>query len=491
MNNINEKLSISNKCDAILKNGKRKGQKCNSPKKIELLVNDILIIRCNRHNKDIFNLFNEKQKNAYDLCIKNKDNIFITGPGGTGKSFLINVIKQHVINNNISYALTSSTGISAININGQTIQSYFGIPIYVTKIKHVKNMKNDKLIFIPKKEIIMRIRKLDILIIDEISMLNINIFEIIEFIARKIRNNDEIFGGIKIIMLGDFFQLPPVPDNEDRNNNIKYKFCFESKLWNYLKLKNVILEDSYRQKDNVFYNMLKKIRLGNIDKNIINILEKKNILHNEIKKYDDWIILFSSNSQKNKYNNIKLKEINNKCKIYKSFYEGKKKYKNIFSNIPNIIRLKIKCRIMLIKNIKVNNITYVNGDKGIVINFDEKDNPIVIFDRYPKNKIIIESQTWKTYDMSIPSEPLLLAKKKQIPIILSWATTIHKSQGLTLNNVIIDFSHIFLKGQAYVALSRCKELNGIKILNFNHKKILVNEKIINFYKEIKNDIDYG
>lgn len=93
--------------------------------------------------------------------------------------------------------------------------------------------------------------------------------------------------------------------------------------------------------------------------------------------------------------------------------------------------------------------------------------------------------------MSIPSEPLLLAKKKQIPIILSWATTIHKSQGLTLNNVIIDFSHIFLKGQAYVALSRCKELNGIKILNFNHKKILETKKIINFYKEIKNDIDYG
>lgn len=482
-------INTTNECNAILKNGKRKGQRCNASKKIDLLIDNIIIPRCNRHNKDVTDMLNNEQKRAYNLCTHTSENIFITGPGGVGKSFLINIIKQYFIKNNISYGLTSSTGISSVNINGQTIQSFFGIPIHITKIKHVKCQQNNKLIFKPKKEIIMRIKYLDVLIIDEISMLNINIFEIIEFMSRKIRKNEKIFGGIKIILIGDFFQLPPVPDNDDKNNNIKYKFCFESYIWKYLNLKNVILNESYRQKDNTFYDILKKIRLGNINKNIINIFKKKNIFYNEIKKYSDWTILFSSNSQKNIYNNIKLKEINNETKIYKSLYKGKEIYKNTFFNIPDTIKLKINCRIILIKNIKINNICYVNGDRGKVIDFNEENNPVVIFERFPKNKVIIEKQIWKTYDMTNPLKPSLLAEITQIPIILSWATTIHKSQGLTLDKVIIDFSHIFLKGQAYVALSRCKNLNELKILNFNYKKILVNKKIIKFYEKIKDHYD--
>lgn len=340
-----EPLMIKNRCNAILKNGKRKGQKCNAPKKIELLINNVLFLRCNRHKKDIINIFNHEQKKAYELCTQTKENIFITGPGGVGKSFIINLIKQYFIENKISYALTSSTGISSVNINGQTIQSFYGIPVYITNIKHIK--KNDELIFKPKKEIIDRIKSLEVLIIDEISMISISIFEIIEYLSRKIRNNKNIFGGIRIILIGDFFQLPPVPDND--NNSNKYNFCFESYLWKKLKLKNIILKETFRQNDNIFYDILKKVRLGIINKNIIDIFKKHNILYNEIKKFTDWTILFSSNSQKDIYNNIKLKEINDKCRIYKSLYKGKKIYKNIFSNIPNIIKLKKNVKLYLLR----------------------------------------------------------------------------------------------------------------------------------------------
>lgn len=481
-----ESSIITYKCNAILKTGNRKNEICGANKKKDVIIDGFLQPRCNRHiinNKFINEIkLNKIQKKAYELCINSEENIFITGSAGVGKSLLIRNVKKFFDENIVNYVLTSSTGISSLNIDGQTVQSFFGLKSYITKLAHVKD--NNKLIYKLNRKVVERIKKLDILIIDEISMLDSNIFDIIEYISRKIKKNKKLFGGIKLILVGDFFQLPPTPDYEDRLKGVKHMYCFKSIVWEKLKFVNIILNTSYRQKNKVFYNMLLNIRLCKINNEIITVLNKKIIKFDDLEKYEDWTILFSSNYQKDKYNNMKLNKINNEYKRYKSLYKGNIKYNKLFINIPDNLFLKIGAYIMLTKNIYIDNILYINGDKGKIIGFDEKNNPIVIFDRFPIIKNVIKKQEWNIYNMKDPINPKLLASKIQYPIVLSWAITIHKSQGLSLDKVIIDFSDIFLNGQAYVALSRCKSLKNLKLLNFDYKKITVNNEIINFYNNL-------
>ena len=423
---------------------------------------------------------NSKQNEAFK-AMKNGFNIFITGPGGSGKSHVINFFVEYYKNNyeddeNKLY-VTSSTGLSSLLINGITINQYSGIGIgdkeidyYVKKIS--KNKKTRE-----------RWRNTKILIIDEVSMISSDIFEKLDIIGQKIRKNGKPFGGIQIILSGDFLQLPPVKANE---------FCFESFSWDICINKTFYFDKIIRQKNGEFQNILNKIRVGNVDADVVETLEK---CRNRVLKNDKGImptLLFSRKDMVKTYNDSKLQELINKGEKtveYKSKYvfsskvreEVKPDYIQLINsqyNIDDNIVLTKYSQVML----NVNGIDegLANGSRGIIIDFtnDEKQNPIVYF----LNGKTIEIKP-KDYKIEEEKDSVI---KKQIPLIHAWAITIHKAQGMSLEYIETDIGNsIFEYGQAYVVLSRIKNLEGLSLINIDYSRIKANPKIIKFYENLK------
>ena len=423
---------------------------------------------------------NSKQNEAFK-AMKNGFNIFITGPGGSGKSHVINFFVEYYKNNyeddeNKLY-VTSSTGLSSLLINGITINQYSGIgtgekeiDYYVKKIS--KNKKTRE-----------RWKNTKILIIDEVSMISSDIFEKLDIIGQKIRKNGKPFGGIQIILSGDFLQLPPVKANE---------FCFESFSWDICINKTFYFDKIIRQKNGEFQNILNKIRVGNVDADVVETLEK---CRNRVLKNDKGImptLLFSRKDMVKTYNDSKLQELidkGEKTVEYKSRYVFSSKIKeevkpdyiqliNSQYNIDDNIVLTKYSQVML----NVNGIDegLANGSRGIIIDFtnDEKQNPIVYF----LNGKTIEIKP-KDYKIEEEKDSVI---KKQIPLIHAWAITIHKAQGMSLEYIETDIGNsIFEYGQAYVVLSRIKNLEGLSLINIDYSRIKANPKIIKFYENLK------
>ena len=423
---------------------------------------------------------NNKQNEAFK-AMKNGLNIFITGPGGSGKSHVINFFVEYYKNNyendENKLFVTSSTGLSSLLINGITINQYSGIGIgdkeidyYVKKIS--KNKKTRE-----------RWKSTKILIIDEVSMISSDIFEKLDIIGQKIRKNTKSFGGIQIILSGDFLQLPPVKSNE---------FCFESFSWDICINKTFYFDKIIRQKDGEFQNILNKIRIGNVDADVVETLEK---CRNRVLKNDKGImptLLFSRKDMVKTYNDSKLQELidkGEKTVEYKSKYVFSSKVReevrpdyiqliNSQYNIDDNIVLTKYTQVML--NVNGVDEGLANGSRGIIIDFtnDEKQNPIVYF----LNGKTIEIKP-KDYKIEEEKDSVI---KKQIPLIPAWAITIHKAQGMSLEYIETDIGNsIFEYGQAYVVLSRIKNLEGLSLINIDYSRIKANPKIIKFYENLK------
>ena len=323
-----------------------------------------------------------------------------------------------------------------------------------------------------------RIRKAKILAIDEISMVSSNIFDILDAVLKAIRNNDKVMGGLQIVLFGDFLQLPPIS-----RDNSNFDFCFNSKTFKELNLETFVLEQVFRQNDEKFIKVLNNLRLGLIDE------EDKQIIASRIKAKDQITaikptILTTHNYKVEKINQEELRKIPQNEVVYNANYFGSKdKIEFLKKNCmaPEVLKLKIGAQVMMIKN------TYqkdgiVNGSLGIVRDLSPKKNyPVVEF---AGNKIItISPEEWllEKYDEQ-KGEMVSEAGLEQIPLILSWAMTIHKSQGLTLDKISCDLSESFSPGQVYVALSRAKSLQGVFIESINFAKITSNRDAVRFYK---------
>lgn len=443
---------------------------------------------------------NKEQKRAYNIITQKRKNVFITGPGGVGKSYLLKTIIHYFNNNNIKYVTTAPTGVASINIGGQTLTSLFGIiPKYDT-LESIIDKETGKI----RKEVIKQrvkkiIKKIDVLFIDEISMVSKDLFEMIDIYCKHIRKNANLFGGIQIVLFGDFLQLGPVPTTKTKtdyiNNKIEiYKYnktnvhVFMSKIWNKLKLIIINLKESMRQSDLVTFNFLSSIRYGIINKNEVEVLKKNKINIKKIceEKYKNHVILFGSNFKKDEYNNKMLNKIKKKSNIYKSklittYNLNDIDKTSLFNVIPHKLELKIGARIMLIKNITINNYYLVNGDLGYVSGFNSNKEPIIKFDRIPHIKFNITPQIWEIFDQQL--QPVISIK--QIPLNLAWALTVHKSQGLTFHKVIIHFPDISFVGQAYVGLSRIVSLEGLKTVCFSKKSIKTDKYCIDFYNKLR------
>ena len=466
---------------------------------------------------------NEKQREAFNL-FKSGTSFFLSGPAGVGKSYLIQKMKNWADKNERNMQVTAMTGAASLLIGGKTLHSWGGIglgdanpEILVQKIKKS----------FPAK---MRWKRIETLVIDEVSMLTPDLFEKLDYIAREIRRNNLYFGGIQLILSGDFYQLPPISKDEynqgDKQN--KRLFCFESQLWYKIITKTIQLDDIIRQSDPVFQKILNEIRIGKCSDESIDILKKRMNLVCPKDLGIEPTKLFTRKFDVDMINNKKLKSLKNNIVVYNAVTEivynednctldqspesetkkdesfdpdlDPSESEKIASQIKVIPTIKFKkneieklvnlldkdasyepelslstgAQVMLIIN-KDFKASLVNGSRGVVIGFSPNDLPIVRF-RNGLEKII-EPHTWSI------QEKKGIIQRSQIPLKLAWGVTIHKIQGASLDMVEIDIgSNIFEFGQSYVGLSRVRTLDGLYIRDFNPKKIKAHPKVIEFYE---------
>lgn len=437
------------------------------------------------------------QSKAIDLFNKGR-NLFIIGEGGTGKSKLIKEMRYQTEKNwpNKKIVITATTGIAAYNINGITINSFMGIGTGQQKTEFlVKRIKRN----IGIRE---RIKSTNILVIDEVSMASAELFEKINVICQIVRRSHLPFGGIQVVLTGDLLQLLPVFNK----SNVIYgeqeqdiRLIFESEVFNtYFRKDNTIeLTTNFRQRDPVFKSILSRIRKGEQTEDDINILRSRQL--NELSKSkktdskiepESMVHLVSSNKRAQIINSTNLNNLPDKGLIYKSVFieEGEKEItdelkKELVSQFTQKgiqeINLKLNARVMLIKNLDVEK-GLVNGSVGTVIRFVEtpdskQKQPVIKFDNL-QEEIPITPTEWQLEfnDSSVTAI--------QLPLMLCWAITIHKSQSLTLETALVELDDCFCEAQIYVALSRLKSLEGLYIKSLNPKKIMVNKKVLQFIK---------
>lgn len=417
----------------------------------------------------------------------NEENIFITGPGGTGKTYIIKQIYEHAINNNKKICVTALTGVASVllDCNATTIHSWSGIGISNKPESQIINKINRSKFYKHNWE------NTDILIIDEISMMSCRLFDLLNKIGKIIRVNDKAFGGIQLIFSGDFFQLPPVKET---------LFCFESEQFNNTFDKIINLTKVFRQNDIIYKKLLLNMRKGLITKKSIDLLNSKIIDDKFDKNAKNIIRLVPTKNKAFEINNHFINCIKDKKYIYKRTYKenvenlnNNEKIKlDLMSDIEkeyeyNYIKestlteenlvLKKGAYVMCIANLDIGE-GIANGTTGIIVDFSPQKLPIVQFD---KHKMVIGKKEWKSEN--VPGICVF-----QIPLILAWGITIHKAQGLTLDKAIIDIGKdLFEAGQMYVALSRIKSLEGVYLKEFNINNLKINYKVLNYYKtfEIK------
>jgi len=400
--------------------------------------------------------------------LKTGNNVFITGSAGTGKTYLLNKYTFYLKSRKIIPTIVAPTGIAASHLQGQTIHSYFSLGIR----SEIDDYYIESLL--EKKYLQTRFSKLKVLIVDEISMVSPEMFSAIDRILKAFKKNDTPFGGIQTILSGDFFQLPPI-SREPKDK----QFAWQSPSWKELQLKTCYLQEKFRQDDNVLISILDEIRSGNVSSNSYDILNSR--FHKELDIDFNPTKLYTHNIDVDRINNDELNKLNNPTKSFKYKSEGTaKNIEKIFKSalVLEEISLKKEAVVMFIKN--NHELGYVNGTTGIVVDFDKETGlPIVKTSYGSLIKCKLEDWTIENDSGNI------VAKVSQIPLKLAWAITIHKSQGMTLDSAEIDLSKTFEVGQGYVALSRVKNIDGLRLMGLNDKALTVDPLILHIDDRIK------
>lgn len=415
-----------------------------------------------------------KQEKALAL-LKSGKNIFLTGSAGTGKTYVLNSFIKYLNKYKIPTAVTASTGIAATHIKGQTIHSWVGMGI-----KDQMTFKEIHMVG-TNKAFKKKIEKTKILIIDEISMLHQKQINLVDKILQYHRDSQLPFGGIQVVVCGDFFQLPPIGNGYELS---KDKFAFMGESWVNAQFSICYLTEQFRQNKNSLSQVLNEIRLGSVSSESKENLNKasKNLLKNSSP-----IKLYTHNADVDKINDLELDKIDVKAKNFWAKTTGKKELiktlkKSVIVNEK--LTLKVGAKVMFVKNNTDKG--YINGTLGKVIGFSEIGFPIVR--TAGKKEIIASTEEW-----SIDNETgVSIASFIQIPLRLAWAITIHKSQGMTLDEVEMDLSKTFEKGQGYVALSRLREIEKLYLKGYNETALAVDklaQKADVRFKELSDKLD--
>lgn len=397
-----------------------------------------------------------KQETALKL-MKTGKNVFLTGSAGAGKTYTLNQYINYLKVRKVPVAITASTGIAATHMNGMTIHTWAGIGIKdILSDDDLKRMKERKYL----KE---HLENAQVLIIDEISMLHAKQLNLVNQVLKYFKESDEAFGGIQVIAAGDFFQLPPVGKNDEKNRD---KFCFMSNAWVEAKFRVCYLTEQHRQDDSALNDILNAIRAQSIQAQHIQALQatKKQDIG------DTYTRLYTHNMDVDSLNFKHLNEISGKEHQFVAVTDGNEKLiETLKSSVraPDELTLKKHAKVMFVKNNF--DMGYINGSLGEVIGFEEDDELGIL----PKVKLndgttlLVEPETWSVDNDAGKT----IASLQQVPLRLAWAITIHKSQGMTLEAAEINLTHTFEKGQGYVALSRLKSIDGLRLLGFNEQAL--------------------
>jgi hypothetical protein len=407
-----------------------------------------------------------KQETALNI-LKSGKNVFITGSAGTGKTYLLNQYIQYLKERRIYPTIVAPTGIAASHLKGQTIHSFFALGIRDTVVD------NGYVEFLLEKSYLKsRFSKLKLLIIDEVSMVSPEIFASMDKVLRAFKNNPEPFGGVQVIISGDFFQLPPV------SKEFKEKrFAWQTPVWKALGLKSCYLQQKFRQDDDRLIQILDEIRLASVSESSHDLLESR--FYKELNSNFRPTKLYTHNIDVDRINLGELAKLQEKP--YSFTYTSKGSAKNIekifkTALVLEELTLKKGAVVLFIKNNPDKN--YVNGTTGVVLGF-EGDIPVV--QTSTGQKIRVQPEDWILENDKGEN----IATVSQIPLRLAWAITIHKSQGMTLDSAEIDLSKTFEVGQGYVALSRLKNIEGLRLIGINEMALRVEPLTLRIDEPIK------
>jgi len=403
------------------------------------------------------------QKEALDI-LKSGRNVYLTGAAGSGKTYVLNEYKDYLKERGVVTAVTASTGIAATHLGGMTIHSWSGIGIKDDLSDHDIEQLTQK------EHLWKRYDKTKVLIIDETSMMQPRVFDCLDRLAKAMKRNDKAFGGMQVVLSGDFFQLPPIV-----RGSKEVSYIDSSEAWRAMDVRVCYLEEQYRQKDSSLLSILDEIRSGAVSTATREKFSKMNGVRRETKTLPTR--LYTHNIDVDAVNERELLKLSGDVFEYEMNTKGKA---NLVASLrksilaPEVLKLKEGAVVMFVKNNFEEG--YVNGTLGRVVAFKE-NTPVVKM--HSGKKIYVTRATWEVEDGG-----KVLASAEQLPLRLAWAITVHKSQGMSLDAAEIDLSKSFVPGQGYVALSRLRTLSGLTLLGINSMALSVNPYVLELNKEL-------
>lgn len=418
---------------------------------------------------------NSELRHAWDFVEHTGISIFLTGKAGTGKTTFLRTLKEKSSKRSI---IVAPTGVAAINAGGMTIHSFFQLPL--SPFVPEANFKNR---FDYSKEKRKIIRTLDLLIIDEISMVRSDVLDAIDSVLRRFREHEKPFGGVQLLMIGDLQQLTPVVTPEDEVILQRYydtSYFFGSKALRSISYVTIELTHVYRQQDEEFITLLNNIREGQVSETDLKKLNERFNPNFEPEVGSDYIRLTTHNKMAESYNEVQLHNLPSKACTFTAEADGNfPEY-----NYPADFKLTLKrgAQVMFIRN--DNNGRYYNGRIGHVTHIDNEK--ILVLCPGDDKEIEVQQETWENTKYSLNEKTKQIEAEvqgtfKQYPLRLAWAITIHKSQGLTFEHAIIDAQSSFAAGQVYVALSRCKTLEGLILASPISSSAIINDNQVMNY----------
>lgn len=417
---------------------------------------------------------------ALNFIEKTDRNLFITGKAGTGKTTFLHKIKSESLKRMV---IVAPTGVAAINAKGVTIHSFFQMPFGPILPNQPPNNQQRRF----SKTKIDIIKSLDLVIIDEISMVRADLLDGIDQVMRRYKNRNKVFGGAQILMIGDLQQLAPVVKPNEWSllqNYYETVYFFSSKAYQEADVVSIELKHIYRQKNENFIKILNEVRTDTLSNESAEILNRNYNPSFSPSKEEGFITLTTHNNRANLINNSELNKLVDKSAFFKAEISGKFN-ENSFPNDENL-ELKLGAQVMFIKNDSSQEKRYFNGKIGIITKIS-KDSVTV---KCPNDadEIVTERETWSNINYSINVETKAIKEEligafTQIPLRLAWAITIHKSQGLTFDKAIIDAEASFAHGQTYVALSRCTSLEGLVLKTKITSNAIINDKTVSLFNE--------